>query len=343
MATDVMDLIVHSAGRDHELRLAMEDLQMDRWRAAQQLLRSTGTNWALRTSRSQALAVGAAKSHAIEAWREEEPGSVSALMMWARVLTQRALYAFRDGVRGEKLCRAAYVADQACRAAASAWPEDPVPGVCLLALAQTDVDQSWPHSRLNWLVHRDGFLPPGPWTVLNWVHARDPYNREAYHRVLQVLQARGAGDLDFALWVASAAPEGAAVTLLPLYAFVETYRRSIAQSQTTKVIAFWATDQKAHYARRGLEWWFNAPAPGPASAGQKRQARDPRTYSLADLNHLAHALSATGVGNAADVFTAIGPYATPAPWAHVTQNPAWWQDDFRSARKRALRDRNGRR
>jgi hypothetical protein len=179
--------------------------------------------------------------------------------------------------------------------------------------------------------------------VLNWVHVRDPYNREAYHRVLQVLQARGAGDLDFALWVASAAPEGAAVTLLPLYAFVETYRRSIAQSQTTKVIAFWATDQKAHYARRGLEWWFNAPAPGATSAGQKRQARDPRTYSLADLNHLAHALSATGVGNAADVFTAIGPYATPAPWAHVTQNPAWWQDDFRSARKRALRDRNGRR
>ncbi|WP_328982881.1 hypothetical protein OG258_50105 [Streptomyces mirabilis] len=161
MAADVMDLIVHSAGRDHELRLAMEDLQMDRWRAAQLLLRSTGTNWALRTSRSQTLAVGAAKSHAIEAWREEEPGSVSALMMWARVLTQGALYAFRDGVRGEKLRRAAYVADQACRATASAWPEDPVPGVCFLALAQTDVDQSWPHSRLNWFVHRDDFCRQG--------------------------------------------------------------------------------------------------------------------------------------------------------------------------------------
>ncbi|MGW4982626.1 hypothetical protein [Streptomyces mirabilis] len=339
MAADVMDLIVHSAGRDHELRLAMEDLQMDRWLAAQQLLRSTGTNWALRTSRSQALAVGAAKSHAIEAWREEEPRSVTALMMWARVLTQRVLYAFRDGIRGEELRRAAYVADQACRAAVSARPEDPVPGVCLLALAQTDVDESVPHNCMNWFEHRDGFLPPGPWTLLNWVHARDPYNREAYHRALQVLQSRGAGDLDFALWVASAAPEGAAVTLLPLYAFVETYRRSIARSRATSVIAFWATEEKAHYARRGLEWWFNAPAPGPLPVGQQWQRRDPRTHSLADLNHLAHALTATGVGNAGDVFTAIGPYATPAPWAHVGTNPAWWMDDFRSACDRALRSR----
>ncbi|NMI56001.1 hypothetical protein FNV62_07425 [Streptomyces sp. RLB3-17] len=37
------------------------------------------------------------------------------------------------------------------------------------------------------------------------------------------------------------------------------------------------------------------------------------------------------------------PLRHPAPWAHVGTNPAWWMDDFRSARKRALRDRNGRR
>ncbi|MFE2715336.1 hypothetical protein ACFXKI_26000 [Streptomyces mirabilis] len=139
--------------------------------------------------------------------------------------------------------------------------------------------------------------------------------------------------------MAGAAPEGAAVTLLPLYAFVETYRRSIVRSRSTSVIAFWATEEKAHYARRGLEWWFNAPAPGPLPAGQKWQRRDPRTHSLADLNHLAHALTATGVGSAGDVFTAIGPYATPAPWAHVGTNPSWWTDDFRSARNRALRGR----
>ncbi|MET8288358.1 hypothetical protein ABZV80_24315 [Streptomyces sp. NPDC005132] len=339
MPTDVMDLIVHSAGRDHELRLAMEDLQMDRWLSARQLLRTTGTNWGLRTARSQVLAVGAAQSHAIEAWRQEEPESVNAVMMWARVLTQRALRAFRDGVRGDDLRRATYVANQACRTAAIMWPADPVPGVCLLALAQTDVDRLWPHDPLNWVEHRDGFLPPGPWTLLNWVHARDPYNREAYHRTLQVLQARGTGDLDFALWVASTAPEGAAVTLLPLYAFVDRYRRSIACGRTASVIAFWATEDKAHYARRGLEWWFNAPTPttGAAAAGHGQQLLEVR--SLADLHYLAHALTATGVGHAADVFAAIGPYATPAPWAYVGTNPDWWMDDFRSARTRALNHR----
>ncbi|MEV5786045.1 hypothetical protein ACGFWD_26970 [Streptomyces sp. NPDC048448] len=336
MPAEVMDLIVHSAGRDDELRLAMEDLQMDRWLSTQQLLRTTGTNWALRTSRSQVLAVGAAQSHAIEAWRREEPENVNAVMMWARVLTQRALHAFRDGARGEDLRRVTYAANQACRTAASLWPADPVPGVCLLALAQTDVDRSWPHDPLNWVEHRDGFLPPGPWTLLNWVHSRHPYNREAYHRTLQVLQARGAGDLDFALWVASSAPEGEAVTLLPLYAFVDRYRRSIAHGRSASVIAFWATEEKAHYARRGLEWWFHAPTPTmwPAAAGHQQQLLDVR--SLADLNHLAHATTATGVGHAQDVFTAIGPYATPSPWAHVGTNPSWWMDDFRSARNRAL-------
>jgi hypothetical protein len=261
---------------------------------------------------------------------------VDALVMRARVLTLRALHFFRDGARGDELRRITYAADRACRTAANAWPNDPVPGVCLLALAQTDVDRQRPHKPVNWAAHRDGFLPPGPWTLLDWVNQRDPYNREAYHRVLQVLQARGTGALDFAMWVASMAPEGTAVTLLPLYAFVETYRQYVARSKTLSVIAFWATEEKAHYVRHARRWWFEAPAQAPARSGQAQQHRDPRNHSLVDLNYLAHALTATGLGNAGQVFTAIGAYATPAPWSYVGANPDWWQDDFRSARNRAL-------
>jgi hypothetical protein len=49
------------------------------------------------------------------------------------------------------------------------------------------------------------------------------------------------------------------------------------------------------------------------------------------------------MGHAAEVFEAIGPYMTTAPWALVAQNPQWWQSDFRSARSRALSVTGGRR
>lgn len=72
------------AGRDEELRLALEDLQLDRWLSTQMLLGSTRT-WALLTTRSQVLATGAAHSDAIDFWQAEEPGDAYALMMQARV------------------------------------------------------------------------------------------------------------------------------------------------------------------------------------------------------------------------------------------------------------------
>ncbi|MER5222876.1 hypothetical protein [Streptomyces flaveus] len=317
-----MPLISHLAGWDEELRLALEDLQLDRWLAAKQLLQATGTNWSLRTSRSQVLAVGAARNQAIEAWCTEEPDDWDALMMWARVLTQRVLNAHRDGVFGRQLIRVVDAASAACKTATDRWPADPVPYVCFLALAQADTDGQSPHSWMNWVRPRDVMLPPGPWQLLDWVNQRDLHNREAYHRMLNVFHARGKGGLDFAQWVASFAPEGSALKVLPLYAYVESYRKQLEQRQTAGTIAYWSTEVTAHYARRALHDWF--------------EKAKPDTCSLLDLNYLAYALTATGVGNAAGVFEEIGPYVTTAPWAHVTPHPDWWQDDFRSARHKAL-------
>jgi hypothetical protein len=322
-----MPLISHLAGWDKELRLALEDLQLDRWVETKKLLRKTGTDWSLRTSRSQALAVGAAKYQAIEAWCVEEPYDWDALMMWARVLTQRVLNLHRDGTSGRELIRAVHAASAACKTAAHRWPADPVPYVCWLALAQTDTDEHSRHTKLNWSWPRDAMLPPGPWELLHWVNQRDPYSREAYHRMLNVFHARGRGGLDFARWVASFAPEGSPLKVLPLYAFVEDHRRRREQRQTVGVTAYWSSEVTAHYARRALHDWFEKAAP---------KEDEPDTRSLLDLNYLGYALTATGVGNAAAVFEAIGPYVTRAPWVHVTSNPEWWQDDFRSARHRAL-------
>ncbi|WP_405933663.1 hypothetical protein [Streptomyces sp. NBC_00827] len=304
-------------------------MQLDRWRSAKELLLATGPDWALRTSRSQVLAAGAAGNHAIESWCAEEPKDRDALVMWARVLTQRVIHAHRVGASAKGLVMAFNTANAACKAAAERWPADPVPGVCSLALAQTDTDETSPRSRLNWEWPRDAMLPPGPWQLLDWVHRRDPYNREAYHRMLGVFHARGRGGLDFAQWVASFAPDGSPLKALPLYAYVESYRRQLEQGPSVGAIAYWTTEVTAHYAQRTLYDWF-------------RESK-PSERSLLDLNYLAYVLTVTGVGNAGEVFEAIGPYVTNAPWALVTPNLEWWQDDFRTARRKALSDGSRRR
>ncbi|WAU79974.1 hypothetical protein O1Q96_09610 [Streptomyces sp. Qhu-G9] len=304
----------------------MEDLRLDRWLAAKQLLRDTGDDWTLRTSRSQVLAYVAADSNAIDAWCIEEPNDWDALMMRARVLTQRVLNAHRDGVPRRDLMNAVYAARTACSLAANRWPADPVPNVCYLALVQTDTDCGAPHNPLHWAA-RDDMLPPGPWKLLDWARERDPYNREAFHRMLNVLHARGEDGLYFAQGAAASAPAGSALKVLPLYSFVESYRRQRENGQTLSATGFWAIGGQARHARRALHDWFEQTTP---AAGQ------PDTRSLLDLNYLAYGLTATGVGDAAGVFEAIGPYVTTAPWVLVTPNPAWWQDDFLSARGRAL-------
>ncbi|MCX4858348.1 hypothetical protein [Streptomyces canus] len=323
MPSTDMDLIVHSAGRDDDLRLALEDLRMDRYLAAKGLLRETGYDWALRTSRSQVLAAGAANNRAIDTWYDEEPSDPDALMMWARVLTQRVLNASRAGLSGQRLIRAVNAASAACEAAATRWRADPVPHVCSLALAQTDIDERYPHKAVHWATPRDRMLQRGPWLILDRVNERDPYNREAYHRMLGVFHARGrGGGLGFAQWAASTALTGSPLKLLPHYAWVEIQRLQLEHGQRASVIAYWASADKAYYARQALYGWF--------------AHIDPASSSLLDLNHMAHALTVTGEGHAGEVFEAIGPYATTAPWAMVTEKPQWWKSDFLSARRRAL-------
>lgn len=90
--------VYHPAGLDSELRVVLEEVRAGRWRAMAELLADTGTDWGRRTSRSQALATAAARSHVIREWLTEAPGSADAQMMRTRVMTERALHAHREKI-----------------------------------------------------------------------------------------------------------------------------------------------------------------------------------------------------------------------------------------------------
>ncbi|MFI1535190.1 hypothetical protein [Streptomyces anandii] len=294
------------AGHDAELRTALQDLRTGRWVAMRDLLERT-TAWELWTARTQVLGVAAAGTDAVRAWRAEEPGSVPAAVMHARVAVERALRARRR--RHRRTHELWIEAWDASHTATRIAPRDPVPWVCLLALAQLDPD-------LRWDEHREAppepTLPVGPWGLLAEAGRRDPHNREAHHRMLQFLYARGFADRPaeasgFAQWAAASAPPGSALHVLPLYVRVERYRR--AHGQDAALDLHWVAEDATREASEALLSWF--------------ASSEPAGRSPLDLNHLAHALwGAQRFGDAARVFDALGPYWTPRPWACRTTGPA---------------------
>ncbi|MEU9662686.1 hypothetical protein [Streptomyces chartreusis] len=325
MAAEML-LTPHPAGCDEDLRLALEDILIGRWLSTKALLTST-RSWALRTSRTQVLAASAAKGDAIAAWCAEEPGDANALMMRARVMTHRVLAAHRSTPDRHTLFAQVSAARAACEDAARRWPADPVPWVCMLALAQLDIDHRQWHRAEHWAKAPEAMLPRGPWALLWQVDRRDSPNREAYQRMLQCFQARGHGATDFARREASQAKPGSVLLTLPLYAFVEKYRAQIATGQVASTLGFWTSDQVQYYVELARDGWF-------------AHITDWSTCSLVDLNYLAYTLTACGQPGAAEVFEAIGSFATPAPWQAVAES-RWWQDEFRQARKYALKWRSG--
>ncbi|MEU4347121.1 hypothetical protein [Streptomyces sp. NPDC023838] len=251
------------------------------------------------------LATAAARSDVVQAWLVEEPRNPDALVMGARVLVERALQAHRGGHPGERaLSDEAY---HACRLASESVPADPVPWVCLLALAQLDVRLGYAeHWRAAW----EPMLPAGPWGLLYRVRERDWGNREAYHRMLAFYYACAATShadaLVFAQWVASWAPEGSPLRILPLYVRMEIYRRRREAGPADPLLRTqWAQEPVIWEVHRAFQGWSED------TAG-----------SLGDLNYLAHGLwAAHQYDGAAQVFRALGDYATRLPWLYVSDDP----------------------
>jgi hypothetical protein len=317
---------LHPAGGDTRLRLAVEDVRLGRWLSMRTLLSETGSNWALRTSRSQVLASTAVRSRAVREWLQEEPGSADAVMMRARVATEMVLRAHRAGhpVTTE-VAQARAAAYEAARVA----PADPVPWVCLIAQAQTDPAQSVPDHRRP---PPDVLLVPGPWGLLGEARARDPYNREAHHRVLQFVLASHytavGAEVIFAEWLGSVVPvqSHSPLLVLPLYAFVEHYRqRREGRKYDVQHQGHWSTESVRAHTARGLEWFAHC---------------DTRLASPLDLNYVAHAAWADRrFREAAPVLEAIGPHMTTRPWTYVTPVPGdrdYAIAEFDKARRQCL-------
>ncbi|MHB9857574.1 hypothetical protein [Streptomyces sp. YIM S03343] len=306
MARDGARPAYDPAGNDAALRTALQDLRTGRWMAMRGLLEDTRAWWQW-TQRTQVLGAAAAGTDVVRAWLAEEPFSVPAVVMHARVAVERALRAHRERHRRtHELWIEAWDASQSATRTA---PHDPVPWVCLLALAQLDKEQSWQEHRAR---APEPMLPPGPWGLLAEADKRDPYNREAYHRMLQFLYTRGSGErlaeaVGYAQWASGTAPPGSALHVLPLYVRVERYRRT--SGRTAALDLHWVAEDAAREAQHALHAWF--------------ELTRPVERSQLDLNHLAHALwGALQFPDAARVFEALGPYCTPLPWAYRTADTA---------------------
>ncbi|MGW2835934.1 hypothetical protein [Streptomyces sp. NPDC001286] len=306
------ELIISPIGADTDLRAAMEDLKLGRYRAARDLLARTGPNWPLRTRRSQLLAAGAGEGGVFKTWLEEEPGSADASMMWARVLTRAALAAHRSGKSKDLVARAAGLARQACMRAMALGPQCPVAWICLLHLTQLPFDPyhfdpKWRSRPLPWDRLRDVSMPlRGPWPLLEEINRRDPGSREGHHRMREFFLHRGSptAALTFAAWTVASPPANLELDLLPLYALKDVYAIQHGRGQGA-ALKFWKTAQVTHYACQARDRWFASLPPAHHAWS-----------SPLDLNHLAHALMACGE-DARAVFEAMGPYATPEPWQTV--------------------------
>lgn len=301
------------AGHDDALRQVLADVRAGHWVPMRNLLVDTGADWDLRTSRSQVLAAVSAKSDLVRTWLAEEPDSTEAVLMQARVAVERAVRAQR-GSKGtpehERLVeRLEDQARNACRRAEHHAPQDPVPWVCRLALAQVDVRRRWEEHRQP---PPDPMLPSGPWGLLHQVWLRHPCNREGFHRVLQWLCSPAGSHqraFDYTLWVTSWAPAGTALQVMPLYAYAEHYRYRRQRGHADPLMhRQWAREDIRPHVRKALRNWFEQAAPG--------------ARLVMDLNYLAHALWAGNLyREGARVFEALWPFATRLPWAYVCEAP----------------------
>ncbi len=333
MPSDEFRPVYHPAGHDAELRFVVQELRAGRWVAMRNLLAGTA-DWAAWTRRTQVLAAVAAGTDTVRAWRSEEPHSLAATVMHARVAVERATRAHqKEHPQTAALWHEAW---EACQVCAQQAPDDPVPWVCLLALAPLDRGQRMADHRLP---PPGPMLFPGPWGLLGEVTKRDPANREAHQRMLQFVYSRNERvalpeAVNYAHWAIGSAPPGSPVHTLPLYVRVERYRREGGQERALDM--HWVTDDAIRDAQWALRNWF-VPA-HLAGSTHSADSAAPSESSLLDLSHLAHALwGAHQFQDAARVFRALGPYYAPLPWVH--RLPGGQDDTMHAAQELFLQAR----
>ncbi len=281
------------ASDDRPLRRVLEDAAMGRWEGARELLAATGSNWDRRVFRLQVLARAGARLTFADTWVQAEPRSPHALALFAHVQALRSMAGGRGRGRSEAMERAW----EACDAAADAFPPDPAPYIVMLALLRfhsPDRDRSWRATVRQ---------------VWEQVEQRDQWNREAHHELLTYMfpawHGTGGEMFHWAQERCAHAPRGLPLHILPLIALAESHRQRMEKDghRYGLTVHPW-TDNPS--TRQAWENWWAYRAPARQHAGFHE-----------DANYLAHALSfANRHREAAEVFDAIGPYATDVPWSY---------------------------
>ena len=282
------------AGADRDLAQAVLELGEQRTGPARESLRDCRRDYPVRAHRSLVLASAAADTDLAESWLEQDPLSSDAKLLYARVAMVRALRAREVGDGREYgLARIAW---RAAVAAIEAAPWDPTPWAALIAVARYRPDTG--PGQYGRVAPPEGLDALGPWDLLTEAHAREPWHRESFHRMLHYFFPRYGGDVDalwqVASWAATVSPPDSDAQLLPLAAQAEQARAGTA---------FLAQEFAVHAAQRIYTHWF---------PGITKQSLPP----IADLSLLAHALERGGrTADAGAVLEFLSPYATSFPWS----------------------------
>jgi hypothetical protein len=290
------------AGPDRALAQAVMELKAQRAGLARETLRECRRDYSVRSHRSLLLASIAAGTDLAETWLEEDPQNSDAKLLYARVAMVRALRSREAGDGRESSL--ALLAWRAAVSAIEAAPWDPTPWSSLIAVARhrPDVDRARPYGRTP---PPQGLDALGPWDLLTEAHARQPWHRESYHRMLAYFYPRYGGDSDglwqVASWAATVSPPDADAQLLPLVAQAE-------QARTGDSLL--ARDFAVRTAEHIYTHWF------PSIT---KLSFPP----IADLSLLAHALDRGGrAAEAGAVLEFLSPYAASFPWSLDGRDPA---------------------
>jgi hypothetical protein len=172
------------AGRDVQLARALSDLTTGGYLGStRELLAATRGDYDRRahcTNVLAALVVRRRQADVARSWAGDEPGNPDARLLFARVAARLAIDDFKQ--RGRAADEPFATAIEQCTAAAALNDADPTPWVALLSLYE------YVHAVHGGITQRrsapDGLGVPGPWDQLAQITARDPYNREAFHRLI---------------------------------------------------------------------------------------------------------------------------------------------------------------
>lgn len=295
---------------DADLRRARDDAAMGGWESVRDLLARTGGEWPLRTHRISVLANASVGLEWPLAWIQAEPDRPDAQVMVAYhgAVQLRSMIMRRDPAADDDSAGRAVAQ---CRSAAEAAPDDPTPWISLLTLAGVLGDNGV--SMVQW--HELSFeAGKRSWGWFQEAVRRHPDSWHAHQRMRDAQAARlrtGSprdltGLLDFTTAAAAHAGDHSPLRVLPLYAHTE-----LRLANTIDLLGGaerdWLSQRNEQDLQDAYRDWFRGP-----------ERIHPATPY--DLNMLAYQLVESGRPSLAHpVFTAIGPYATAAPWSQAAQ------------------------